>query len=83
MSQPTITMYTRPGCPDVALAQRILADRGQQWKEIDIEADPAAKAQVEEWNGGRAITPTLWIGDTMLVEPGATEIDQALAEASA
>lgn len=83
MNQPEIIMYTRPACPDVARAQFFLRQRGLDWDEIDIEADPAARAKVEAWNGGRAPTPTLWIGGTMLVEPGATEIDAALEKEAA
>lgn len=82
MTLPEIVMYTRPGCSDVARAQFLLRQRGLEWREVDIEADPNAKAQVEAWNGGRAATPTLWIGGTMLTEPGATEIDAALAKES-
>ncbi len=80
---PTITMYTRPGCSDVARARAYLTQRGLHWTEIDIEADLAACQQVMDWNGGRAATPTLWIGDTMLTEPDAAEIDAALAQEAA
>ena len=79
MSQPKITMYTRPGCPDVARAAYFLRQRGLEWDEIDIEADATAKKQVVAWTG-REVTPTLWIGDTMLIEPGEGEITAALAK---
>lgn len=81
MNQPKITMYSRPGCPDVARASHHLRQRGLSWDEINIEADPDAKAQVIAWTG-RAVTPTLWIGDTMLTEPDGAEIDAALANAA-
>ena len=81
MNQPKITMYSRPGCPDVARASHFLRERGLSWDEIDIEADPDAKAQVIAWTG-RAVTPTLWIGDIMLTEPDGAEIDAALAKAA-
>jgi hypothetical protein len=47
------------------------------WEEIDIEEDADAAAKVRDWTG-REATPTLWIGNTMLVEPSAGEIDEAL-----
>ena len=72
-------MYSRPGCPDVARASYFLRQRGLSWDEINIDADPDAEAQVTAWVG-RAATPTLWIGETMLVEPNGAEIDAALAE---
>ncbi len=81
MNQPKIIMYSRPGCPDVARASYFLRERGLRWDEIDIEADPDAKAQVVAWTG-RAVTPTLWIGDIMLTEPDGAEIDAALAKAA-
>ena len=81
MSQPKIVMYTRPGCPDVARAAYFLRQRGLAWEDIDIAAAPDAKQKVVAWTG-REVTPTLWIGDTMLIEPGEEEIDDALAEAA-
>ncbi len=83
MADAKITMYVRPGCPDVARARVLMQQRGLAWDEIDIEQDGAARQQVEQWNGGRAITPTLWIGDTLLSEPDGTEIDAALGRAAA
>ncbi len=81
MNPPKIVMYSRPGCPDVARASFFLRERGLTWDEINIEADADAKAQVIAWVG-RAATPTLWIGETMLVEPDSAEIDAALAKAA-
>lgn len=80
MSQPKITMYTRPGCPDVGRAAYFLRQRGMIWDEVDITEDEAARKQVIEWTG-REVTPTVWIGDTMLTEPDGAEIDAALAKA--
>ena len=80
MNQPKIVMYSRPGCPDVARASAYLRQHGLSWDEINIDADPDAEAQVIAWTG-RAVTPTLWIGDTMLTEPDSAEIDAALAKA--
>lgn len=79
MNQPKIVMYTRPGCTDAARASYYLRERGLTWDEVNIDADPDAEAQVVKWTG-RAATPTLWIGETMLVEPDSAEIDAALAK---
>ena len=76
---PKIVMYSRPGCPDVARASYYLRQHGLDWDEINIDADPDAEAQVIAWVG-RAATPTLWIGETMLVEPDSAKIDAALAK---
>lgn len=80
MSQPKIVMYSRPDCPDVARAAYLLRQRSLTWDEVDIEEDEDARQQVIAWTG-REVTPTLWIGRTMLVEPDAEAIDAALAKA--
>lgn len=81
MSQPQIVMYARPGCPDVARASHWMRQKGLTWEEIDIEQDAQAREKVKAWTG-REATPTLWIGETMLVEPDEAEIDAALAKES-
>ena len=81
MSQPQIVMYTRPGCSDVARASYWMRRKGLTWDEIDIEQDAQALEKVKAWTG-REATPTLWIGETMLVEPDEAEIDAALAKES-
>lgn len=80
MNLPKILMYVRPDCEDTDLARAVLGQRGLTWDEIDIEQDPDALARVQEWNRGRALTPTLWIGETMLVEPSAREIEDTLTQ---
>jgi glutaredoxin len=79
MGDTEIVMYVRPYCSDVIRAREALESRGVAWREVDIESDADANAMVRDWNNGRAPTPTLWIGKTMLVEPDADDIDQALA----
>jgi glutaredoxin len=78
-AQPNITMYVREECTDVHRARHILQKRGLSWTEFDIDEDREALARVEDWNDGRSPTPTLWIGDVMLVEPTQAEIDEALS----
>jgi len=85
MSQPEIVMYVRRNCGDVDLARRALADRELDWSEVDIDRDAEGFRKVFEWNGstGRTPTPTMWIGNTMLIEPDEDEIDEALVKESA
>lgn len=80
MKPPKIVMYVRPDCSDVELARAVLAARGATWDEVDIEQDPDAREQVQRWTGGRVPTPTLWIGERMLIEPDEEEIENALAQ---
>jgi hypothetical protein len=48
---------------------------------FDIDRDAHGLEQVTEWNDGRSPTPTLGIGDTMLVEPTDGEVKEALTVA--
>jgi thioredoxin reductase (NADPH) len=59
---PSIVMYTTPGCPYCELAKRLLAEKGQTWTEIDIEAEPGRRAEMTE-RAGRTSVPQIWIGD--------------------
>lgn len=47
MSAPRVTLYFRPGCHlcDVAreVIERVCADLGEQYAEVDIDADPALR----------------------------------------
>ena len=81
MNQPKITLYTRPGCPDSAKSIAHMNELGLTWDEFDIDSDKDAEQKVMGWTG-RAVTPTIWIGDTMLTEPEDAEIDAALAKAA-
>lgn len=79
MNQPEIIMYVRPDCADVALAQEVLRAHRLRWEEIDIEQDAAARRRVEDLTG-RAATPTLRLGDRILVEPSSGELEEALRQ---
>lgn len=80
MSQemPEIIMYARERfCPDVTRARIRLERLGVEWTEYDVEADDERKQEMMQLTG-RANVPTLVIGNTILIEPSAKEIDQAL-----
>lgn len=80
MSQemPEIIMYARERfCPDVTRARIRLERLGLEWTEHDVEAEPERKQEMMALTG-RANVPTLVIGNTILIEPSAREIDQAL-----
>jgi glutaredoxin len=80
MEEAKIVMYVKDNCSDVDLARAILQERGKVWDEIDIVKDAEARAKVLAWNDGRAITPTIWIGNKMLAEPTASELIAAIAD---
>ncbi len=77
-----IVMYARDTyCPDVSRARRRLAHHGLEWTEFNVEVDDAARDRMREITG-RGSVPTLLIGDRVLIEPSAAEIDEALEAAS-
>jgi mycoredoxin len=50
-----LTVYTSAWCGDCREAKRFLEKHNIAYKEIDIEADPAAAAEVVKHTGKRAI----------------------------
>lgn len=59
----TITMYTTNWCPDCYRAKSFLKARGVEFREVNIEKDPAAEEIVITANRGKRKVPTLQIGD--------------------
>jgi thioredoxin reductase (NADPH) len=59
---PSIVMYTKPECPYCEMAKRLLADKGQRWTEIDVEAEPERRGEMAE-RSRRNTVPQIWIGD--------------------
>jgi len=57
-----ILIYSKPDCPYCDMAKRLLASRGQSWREIDIEAEAGRRAEMIERSGRRTV-PQIWIGD--------------------
>lgn len=59
---PAITMYTKTVCPYCERAKHLLARKGQRWTEINIEHDPARRAEMIERTGQRTV-PQIFIDD--------------------
>ena len=58
----SIEMYVKPWCPYCARAKRLLSAMGRDWKEIDIEAEPARRAEMIERSGRRTV-PQIFVGE--------------------
>jgi glutaredoxin 3 len=56
-----VTMYTTGWCPFCDHARSLLERRGVAWTEIDIEAEPARRAEMIERSGRRSV-PQIFIG---------------------
>ncbi|HHC30256.1 MAG TPA: glutaredoxin 3 [Rhodobacterales bacterium] len=57
-----VTMYTKPYCGFCHAAKRLLASKGVDFTEIDIQAQPERRAEMIQKAGGRTTVPQIWIG---------------------
>ncbi len=79
MSQPAITVYGTLWCSDCKRAKQFLGDQRVHYEFVDVDADPAGMAVVEEASGGRQIIPVIRFDDgRSLVEPSNAELAAAL-----
>lgn len=60
MSLPTITVYSKPSCPQCDWTKRGLNKHGIQYSEVDITQDADALAQIK--NEGFASAPVVFAG---------------------
>ncbi|HUO96275.1 MAG TPA: glutaredoxin 3 [Steroidobacteraceae bacterium] len=60
---PAITMYTTGWCPYCARARALLERKGAEWAEIDVEAEPARRAEMLAKSGGQRSVPQIFIGE--------------------
>lgn len=75
-----IEMYTTWWCGDCRRAKRVFAALGVPYREINIEADPAAAAKVAHLNRGMLSVPTIIFPDgSRLVEPSSSVLEAHLA----
>jgi glutaredoxin 3 len=58
----SVTIYTTAWCPYCARAKGLLTHKGVDFNEIDVESDPALRAQMMERSGRRTV-PQIFIGD--------------------
>ena len=63
MSPPKVVIYATSWCPYCARARELLEQKGVALEQIDIEADPAARAAMMSRSGRRTV-PQIFIGET-------------------
>jgi mycoredoxin len=76
-------MYTTTWCGICVHTKRYLKTKNIPYEEIDIEEHPEYGDLIEKETGGYRIVPTLDIGGKLLVNPSRSEIDAAVATATA
>jgi glutaredoxin 3 len=62
MSTPAVVMYATSWCPYCDRARRLLTAKGVTVEEIDVEAAPQKRAEMQQRSGRRTV-PQIFIGD--------------------
>jgi thioredoxin reductase (NADPH) len=71
----TIRMYGTAWCSDCKRAKQFFAEQRVTYDFIDVDADEAGRAVVQEHNDGKDIIPTILFDDgSVLVEPSNAEL---------
>ena len=63
MTQPAVTIYTRPFCAFCSRALSLLSDKGVAFKEIEAGFDPALRSEMQA-RSGRNTFPQIFIDET-------------------
>ncbi|HEY1889576.1 MAG TPA: glutaredoxin 3 [Steroidobacteraceae bacterium] len=63
MTRPKVVMYATGWCPFCERARQLLERKGVELEVIDIEAAPAARAEMMS-RSGRHTVPQIFIGET-------------------
>ncbi|KPP86459.1 MAG: glutaredoxin 3 [Rhodobacteraceae bacterium HLUCCO07] len=59
-----VEIYTSPMCGFCHAAKRLLSQKGVQFSEVDIWAEPGRKAEMMQRAGGRHTVPQIFVGET-------------------
>jgi mycoredoxin len=80
-SDDALVMYTTTWCGYCVRLKRLMQREGIDFREVDIERDPAAADLVMTANGGNRTVPTLAFPDgTTLTNPSLDEVKAQLAQ---
>lgn len=84
MSQPAIVLYATGWCPYCQRARALLAKKGLEFKEIDVEDDGKLREEMIARSGKRTV-PQIFIGDKhvggcddLLALDGSGELDRLI-----
>lgn len=59
---PDVLMYSTAWCGFCSRAKRLLTDKGVAFVNIDLDAEPARRAEMMQKSGQRTV-PQIWIND--------------------
>ena len=77
--KPKIVLFSQPDCPPCQVLKMFLTEKGATFEERDITRDPSAVRDLTEKYKSHS-TPTLVIGDEVLIGFDPDRIDKILDE---
>jgi glutaredoxin-like YruB-family protein len=77
--RPKVILFTQPDCPPCHIVKLFLTERGVLFEERDITQNPAAVRELTEKYSSHS-TPTLVIGDEVMIGFNPERLDEILGE---
>jgi mycoredoxin len=74
-----LTVYGRRWCGISQMVRRHLDRLGIPYEYVDLDRHPEVERQLAWMTGGRVHSPTIRIGDQLLIQPSTQELARALA----
>jgi mycoredoxin len=74
-----LTVYGRRWCGISQMIRRYLDRLGVPYQYVDMDQHPEVEQQLAWLTGGRVRSPTIALGDQLLVQPSTQELTRALA----
>jgi glutaredoxin 3 len=75
---PDVIVYSSPFCPYCYMAKKLLAQKGVNFEEVDVVAEPSRREEMRQRAGGRNTVPQIFIGT---IHVGGNDDLQALERA--
>jgi glutaredoxin len=75
---PRIIVYGASWCTDTMGTRKYLNLHGVPYIFVDVDQEPAAAREVQEWNRGQLATPTLDVDGQIVTEPSDEELGELL-----
>lgn len=79
MTKPKVVLFTQPDCPPCHIVKLFLSEKGVAFEERNIQADAAAVKELLEKYKSHS-TPTLVIGDEVMIGFDPERLDEILGE---
>ena len=77
---PDVVLYGSDWCPATRICRRRMDLWGVAYRYVEVDDSPEDEQRIADWNNGRAIRPTLAIGDTVFVDPSPIDLKGLLTE---